>query len=585
MTVNEKVSALRDEMKKAGLDAWIVNGTDPHESEYVNERWQTRKWLSGFTGSAGTVVVTKDKAIIWVDSRYFVQCAAQIKGTCFEMRKLNGPEASHPMDFLSSEFKDGGKVGISAETLMVATEENYRDDGIDIVPMDDIIDAIWTDRPPMPDNPVERMPDDVCGETSEEKIARIREASSKNGEDYNLISSLDDIAWILNLRGSDIEDTPVFMAHLLIGPDSVRLFTPKERFKDVQPNGFELFGYDEIVPALRNLRDCTVRINPRRINMKLRKALDEAVNVKVSNGREYSTDFKACKNDSELEGMRIAHILDGVALVNFLAMVKRNEFDFTELSIAQALEDERALEEDYFGPSFSTIAGFADHGAVVHYSATEDTDKAIEGNGLLVLDSGGQYTCGTTDVTRTLLFGEATQEQKEDYTLVLKGHLALCSQVFPKGTAGVQLDVLAHQFLWQKGMNYFHGTGHGVGFRLSVHEGPQRISAGIGSEKPVSLEKGMVVSDEPGLYKEGKHGIRIENLIAVIPAMKTDFGEFYTFETLTACPYERDLICKDMLTESEVSMIDDYHEWVYETLKDMVDESSLDYLREATKPL
>lgn len=585
MTVNEKVSALRDEMKKAGLDAWIVNGTDPHESEYVNERWQTRKWLSGFTGSAGTVVVTKDKAIIWVDSRYFVQCAAQIKGTCFEMRKLNGPEASHPMDFLSSEFKDGGKVGISAETLMVATEENYRDDGIDIVPMDDIIDAIWTDRPPMPDNPVERMPDDVCGETSEEKIARIREASSKNGEDYNLISSLDDIAWILNLRGSDIEDTPVFMAHLLIGPDSVRLFTPKERFKDVQPNGFELFGYDEIVPALRNLRDCTVRINPRRINMKLRKALDEAVNVKVSNGREYSTDFKACKNDSELEGMRIAHILDGVALVNFLAMVKRNEFDFTELSIAQALEDERALEEDYFGPSFSTIAGFADHGAVVHYSATEDTDKAIEGNGLLVLDSGGQYTCGTTDVTRTLLFGEATQEQKEDYTLVLKGHLALCSQVFPKGTAGVQLDVLAHQFLWQKGMNYFHGTGHGVGFRLSVHEGPQRISAGIGSEKPVSLEKGMVVSDEPGLYKEGKHGIRIENLIAVVPAMKTDFGEFYTFETLTACPYERDLICKDMLTESEVSMIDDYHEWVYETLKDMVDESSLDYLREATKPL
>lgn len=585
MTVNEKVSALRDEMKKTGLDAWIVNGTDPHESEYVNERWQTRKWLSDFTGSAGTVVVTKDKAIIWVDSRYFVQCAAQIKGTCFEMRKLNGPEASHPMDFLSSEFKDGGKVGISAETLMVATEESYREDGIDIVPMDDIIDAIWTDRPPMPDNPVERMPDDVCGETSEEKIARIREASSKNGEDYDLISSLDDIAWILNLRGSDIEDTPVFMAHLLIGPDSVRLFTPKERFKDVQPNGFELFGYDEIVPALRNLRDCTVRINPRRINMKLRKALDEAVNVKVSNGREYSTDFKACKNDSELEGMRIAHILDGVALVNFLAMVKRNEFDFTELSIAQALEDERALEEDYLGPSFSTIAGFADHGAVVHYSATEDTDKAIEGNGLLVLDSGGQYTCGTTDVTRTLLFGEATQEQKEDYTLVLKGHLALCSQVFPKGTAGVQLDVLAHQFLWQKGMNYFHGTGHGVGFRLSVHEGPQRISAGIGSENPVSLEKGMVVSDEPGLYKEGKHGIRIENLIAVVPAMKTDFGEFYTFETLTVCPYERDLICKDMLTESEVSMIDDYHEWVYETLKDMVDESSLDYLREATKPL
>ncbi len=585
MKIDEKVKLLRDEMKKSGLSAWIVNGTDPHESEYVSERWQARKWLSGFTGSAGTVIVTMDKAMIWVDSRYFVQCAAQIKGTCFEMRKLNGPEASSPIEFLTSEFKDNEKVGISAETLMVAANENYKEHGINIVPTDDILDAIWKDRPAMPDYPVERMPDDICGETPTQKIARIREAATKNGEDYNLISSLDDIAWILNLRGSDIEDIPVFMAHLLIGPTTVKLFTPPQRFSKVQPDSFELFDYDDIVPELESLHDCTVRMNPHRINMKLKNALDKASNVKISCGREYSTDFKACKNEAELEGMRTAHILDGVALVNFLAMVKRNEFDFTELSISQALEDERALEEDYLGPSFSTIAGFGDHGAVVHYSATEETDKAIEGNGLLVLDSGGQYTCGTTDVTRTLLFGEATQEQKEDYTLVLKGHLALCSQVFPKGTAGVQLDILAHQFLWQRGMNYFHGTGHGVGFRLSVHEGPQRISAGFGSERPVSLEKGMVVSDEPGLYKEGKHGIRIENLIAVVPAMTTEFGEFYTFEVLTACPYERDLICKDMLTENEISMIDEYHKWVYEVLKDLVDESSLDYLKEATKPL
>jgi len=585
MKVDEKVSLLREEMEKAGLSAWIVNGTDPHKSEYVSERWQARKWISGFTGSAGTVVITQNKALIWVDSRYFVQCAEQIKGTCFEMHKVDGPDATSPMNFLVSTFKNGEKVGISAETLMISEKDSFDEHNINIVPTDDLLDKIWTNRPSMPKYPVESLSDELCGETVAEKIARIREKANSNSEDYVLISSLDDIAWILNLRGNDIEDTPVFMAHLLIGPKTVKLFTPLERFKNVKHSLFEVLPYDDIVPELESLKDCTVNLNPRKINMRLKNALDKASNVKFSYSREYSTDFKACKNEAELDGMRTAHILDGVALVNFLAMVKRNEFDFTELSISQALEDERALEEDYLGPSFTTIAGFGDHGAVVHYSATEDTDKAIEGNGLLVLDSGGQYTCGTTDVTRTILFGKATQEQKEDYTLVLKGHLALCSQIFPKGTTGVQLDTLAHQFLWQKGMNYFHGTGHGVGFRLSVHEGPQRISSNIGAEKPVAIEKGMVISDEPGLYKEGRHGIRIENLVAVVPAMTTEFGEFYTFEVLTVCPYERDLICKNMLSEDEISMINEYHSWVYEELKDLVEESSLDYLKKATKPL
>ena len=311
----------------------------------------------------------------------------------------------------------------------------------------------------------------------------------------------------------------------------------------------------------------------------------KADGVAISRGREYSTALKAVKNPVELEGMRIAHILDGVALVNFMAMVRRNEFDFTELSIADALADERELEEDYLGPSFNTIAGFGEHGAVVHYSATKETDIPITGNGLLVLDSGGQYTCGTTDITRTLLFGEATQQQKEDYTLVLKGHLALASQVFPKGTSGHQLDVLAHQFLWQRGTDYFHGTGHGVGHRLSVHEGPQRISAKQGTGEPVALETGMVISDEPGLYREGSHGIRIENLIAVTEAMKTEFGQFLTFEVLTCCPYERELIVKDMLTPDEIAMVDDYHSWVREMLIDMVEESSKDYLISATEPL
>lgn len=585
MTVNERVEALRSQMDKAGLSAWIINGTDPHQSEYVCDRWHARRWISGFTGSAGTVIVTKDKALIWVDSRYFVQCAAQISGTVFEMRKIDGPEASSPLDFLKENFSKGGKVGISAETLMITADERYRQNGIDIRATDDLLDAIWTDRPAMPENPVIKMDDDLCGMSAREKIEKIRDMGHRKDEDYHLISSLDDIAWILNLRGCDIDDTPVFLAHLLIGPDSVKLFTPKARFTDVKPECYEVLPYDNVADVLSGLEDTVIRINPERINMKMFNALSKAKNVRLSRGREYSTDLKAVKNPTELEGMRTAHILDGVALVNFLAMVKRNEFDFTELSIAKALSDERELEEDYLGPSFSTIAGFGAHGAVVHYSATEETDIPITGNGLLVLDSGGQYTCGTTDVTRTLLFGKATKEQKEDYTLVLKGHLALAGQIFPKGTTGHQIDALAHQFLWQKGMDYFHGTGHGVGFRLSVHEGPQRISSKQGTGEPVQLEAGMVISDEPGLYKEGKHGIRIENLVAVTEAMKTEFGQFLTFEVLTCCPYERDLIEKDMLTQDEIDMVDDYHRWVREMLIDMVDESSRDYLISATEPL
>ncbi len=585
MHVNEKVDALRAQMREAGLSAWIINGTDPHQSEYVCDRWHSRRWISGFTGSAGTVVVTEDKALIWVDSRYFVQCAAQIKGTVFEMKKIDGPEASSPLAFLKETFRNNEKVGISAETLMVTAKERYQENGINIQATDDLLDAIWKDRPAMPENPVEKMDDSLCGQSALEKINKIREMGHQKSESYHLISSLDDIAWILNLRGSDIDDTPVFLAHLLIGPDTVRLFTPQARFCKVKPECYEVLPYDSIATVLSGLSDTVIRLNPDRINMKMQNALDKAHNVLISRGREYSTDLKAAKNPTELEGMRTAHILDGVALVNFLAMVKRNEFDFTELSIAKALSDERELEEDYLGPSFSTIAGFAEHGAVVHYSATEETDIPITGNGLLVLDSGGQYTCGTTDITRTLLFGEATQEQKEDYTLVLKGHLALAAQVFPKGTTGHQLDALAHQFLWQKGMDYFHGTGHGVGYRLSVHEGPQRISSKQGTGEPVPLEVGMVISDEPGLYKEGKHGIRIENLVAVTEAMKTEFGQFYTFEVLTCCPYERDLIVKEMLTPDEIAMIDDYHSWVREMLIDMVDESSKDYLISATEPL
>lgn len=582
MTVNEKVFALRNLLKENSLDAWIINGTDPHQSEYVCERWQSRRWISGFSGSAGTVVVTADKALIWVDSRYFVQCARQIEGTCFEMKKLDGPEGTKPEDWIRGNVS--GKTGISAETLMVSAKRKYESLGIDIVPFRDLLDHIWTDRPSMPENPVEVMSDRLAGESVKSKVARIREKTLEKGAQWNLVSSLDDIAWTLNLRGSDIEDNPVFLSHLLIGPDCVKLFTPKKRFSETiaADAPYEVFEYNAVFDHLKNLENTSVCLNPERINMKLYEAIGPT--VKIIEGREISTDFKACKNAAELEGMRTAHILDGVALVNFFATVKSGKYRFSEVSLAEGLENERGQEKDYLGPSFSTIAGFGEHGAVVHYSATPETDVEIKGNGLLVLDSGGQYPAGTTDITRTLLFGRATKEQKEDYTLVLKGHLALASQVFPKGTSGHQLDILAHMFLWNRGMTYFHGTGHGVGCRLSVHEGPQRISIHP-SAAEVALEPGMVVSDEPGIYKEGKHGIRIENLIAVVPAFENEFGTFYTFETLTCCPYERDLIDKELLTEDEIEMVNTYHNWVRSKLLDLVDEKAVSYLKEATRPL
>lgn len=582
MSVNERVGALRKLLKENGLSAWIINGTDPHESEYVSERWKTRKWISGFSGSAGFVVITQERALIWVDSRYFVQCAEQIKGTCFEMRKLDGPEASNPADWIKENVS--GKTGIAAETLMVEKQRKYAEKGIEITPFRDLADEIWADRPAMPATAVVRMSDRICGESVQSKVERIRKGALEKGAQWSLVSSLDDIAWTLNLRGSDIEDTPVFLAHLLIGPDCVKLFTPKSRFTEKQLSEvpFEVFEYNEIISQLKKLENTSVLLNPQRINMQLFEAIPSS--VKIVEGREVSTDLKACKNKAELEGMRTAHILDGVAMVNFLAMVEKGNYRFSEVSIAEALANEREQEKDYLGPSFSTIAGFAEHGAVIHYSATEETDKQICGNGLLVLDSGGQYTAGTTDITRTLLFGRATKEQKEDYTLVLKGHLALAAQVFPEGTNGHQLDILAHMFLWNRGMTYFHGTGHGVGFRLSVHEGPQRVSIHPASAE-VKLQEGMILSDEPGIYKEGKHGIRIENLVAVVPAMKTEFGQFYTFETLTCCPYERKLIDKSMLTAEEIELVDTYHAWVWDKLHALVNPEALDYLKKATAPL
>ncbi len=587
-TIDERVAMLRTLLEKNDLDAWIIGGSDPHQSEYVASRWESRKWISGFSGSAGSVLITRDEALLWVDSRYFIQAEQEIRGSVFTLMKIDTPGYPDMNTYITKNLGRQSRVGIAEESLTITMKQAYEGawgEQIALVASDDLLDAIWVDRPAVPATAATLVPDDIAGFSTEQKMAMVRASLLQHGCDWTVIASLDDIAWLTNLRASDVSYNPVFYSYVLIGANQAWLFAEKSRFTtDVAAQLtplFTLVAYENITDVLKEAvkADDLVYLSPERVSVYIEQALGKARLIK---GRDITTDLKACKNETELEGMRRAHLLDGVALVNFLSELDREGSSYTEIEIAERLARQRARSEEYLGPSFRPIAGWAGHGALPHYGATEESNASIQGDGLLVLDTGGHYRSGMTDVTRTILFGSATEQQKRDYTLVLKGNLALASARFPEGTCGYQLDVLARQFLWQEGLAYYHGTGHGVGFRLNVHEGPQSISP-----KPlaVALKKGMIVSDEPGLYREGSHGIRIENIVAVQEDVKSEFGQFLSFEVLTICPFERTLILNELLTTHEVAMVNAYHRWVYEELKDLVDERALPYLEEATSPL
>jgi len=585
MKINEKISELRLLMKKNNLQAWIVNGTDPHNSEYVCPRWRTREWITGFTGSSGFVVITSDDAVLWVDSRYYFQAAEQIKGTYVRMLKIDGPDAVNPLDFICSLFPNNERIGIAAETLTVKEQRKMSDKKLNIIAMDDLLNKIWKDRPAVPSTSVEELPVEICGESVKSKMERVRKAMKERKCTITIISSLDDIAWTLNLRADDVKNSPFLLSFLIIREKDAVLFTSLSRFKknNVKPCCYTVKPYEDISDYVKTLSpENAILLNPDKTNMNIYNSINSKCCIVEE--MEPTTNFKARKNDVEIEGEILSHITDGIAMVNFLAKVKKGNRKFTELSLAALIDGERRRRPEFVDLSFGTIAGWAHHGAMCHYSATEETSIPIEGNGLVVLDSGGHYKRGTTDITRTLLFGKATEEQIRDYTLVLKGHLALANQKFPAGTNGYQMDILAKQFMWQEGLTFYHGTGHGVGFRLSVHEGPAAFSCRpYAAEAPIEL--GMVISDEPGLYKEGRHGIRIENLLYIKKDIKTEFGQFYSMEFLTLCPYERDLINVDMLSNQEIKMINEYNKKVYETLTGKVDPEAEEYLRAATEPL
>ncbi|HLW22286.1 MAG TPA: aminopeptidase P family protein [Sphaerochaetaceae bacterium] len=586
----KRLEQIRSLMREHQIDAWIVYGSDPHGSEYVAPRWRTRAWLSGFTGSAGTVVVTETQALLWVDSRYFIQAAQQIAGTSFELMKLDTPQVPDHVTWLVEHMQHDARVGVAGEQVVISAARTLRNacsrKQIELVFTEDWFSDVWVDRPPVPCEPVRAQDLSIAGVSAEAKVERVRKVLKEKGCTHTLISSLDDIAWLLNVRGSDVAYNPVFLAYLFIHERSAVLFADSTRFDSELTADLsqvcEIRPYTEVYSYLGSAFSGTdvLYLSIDKTNVQIQSSIP--VGVHIVEGTDISTELKARKSLVEIEGMRRAHVLDGVAMVKLLAELDRTETTYSEITIAERLEELRAEHEEFLGPSFSPIAGFNAHGALAHYSATEETSAVLEGDGLLVLDTGGQYRTGTTDITRTLLFGEPTEQMRRDYTLVLKGNLALAAQRFPAGTFGYQLDTLARQYLWQAGLAYGHGTGHGVGFCLNVHEGPQNISP-----KPITapLDIGVILSDEPGIYREGLYGIRLENLVVVQHAGTSEFGIFHAFDVLTLCPFERRLIETDLLTETEKSMLDAYHGWVYQELSERLSKEDAEWLRAATLPL
>lgn len=587
-TIQERIHALRTAFSTKHIKAFIIPSTDPHLSEYVAPHWMSREWISGFTGSAGTVVVTEDKAGLWTDSRYFLQAAQQLEGSGITLYKEMLPETPSITDFLCQELKSGEAAGIDGKMFSVQQVEQMKNElaacNIQLDIVGDLLKDIWHDRPSMPDAPAFIYDIQYAGKSCGEKVAVIREELKKKGIYALFLSALDEIAWTLNLRGDDVHCNPVLVSYLLVTQDEVVYFISPEKVTPevggyLKEQQVSLQDYNEVESFLHTFNGKNILIDPKKTNYAIYSAINPACTV--IRGESPVALLKAIRNEQEIAGIHAAMQRDGVALVKFLKWLEETvpSGKETELSIDRKLHEFRAEQALYKGESFDTIAGYKEHGAIVHYSATPESDVTLQPKGFLLLDSGAQYLDGTTDITRTIALGELTEEEKTDYTLVLKGHIALAMAKFPAGTRGAQLDVLARMPLWSRGMNFLHGTGHGVGHFLSVHEGPQSIRM---NENPVVLQPGMVTSNEPGVYKAGSHGIRTENLTLVCKDKEGMFGEYLEFETITLCPICKKGIIKEMLTAEEIEWLNNYHRTVYEKLSPNLNEEEKVWLQQAT---
>ena len=590
-SIKERLHALRMTFHPNQIKALIIPSTDPHLSEYVAPHWMSREWISGFTGSAGTVVVLMDKAGLWTDSRYFLQAEKELEGSGITIFKEMLPETPSITEFLCQNLKPAESVSIDGKMFSVQQVEQMKEElaahqlQVDI--FGDPLQGIWKDRPSMPDSPVFIYDIKYAGKSCEEKIAAIRTELKKKGVYALFLSSLDEIAWTLNLRGSDVHCNPVVVSYLLITQDDVIFFISPEKVTPeveayLKEQQVSLHDYDKVEGFLNNFTGKNILIDPKKTNFAIYSSINP--NCLIVRGESPVALLKAIRNEQEIVGIHAAMQRDGVALVKFLKWLEEAvpSGKETELSVDKKLHEFRAAQSLYMGESFDTIAGYKEHGAIVHYSATPESDVALQPKGFLLLDSGAQYLDGTTDITRTIALGELTEEEKTDYTLILKGHIALAMAKFPAGTRGAQLDVLARLPIWKYGMNFLHGTGHGVGHFLSVHEGPQSIRM---NENPVVLQPGMVTSNEPGVYKAGSHGIRTENLTLVCKDKEGMFCEYFKLETITLCPICKKGIIKDMLTAEETEWLNNYHQTVYEKLSPSLNEEEKVWLQEATAPI
>ena len=587
--INERISKLRDLMKKENLSAFIIPSSDNHQSEYVGDHFKSREFMSGFTGSAGTLVVTLKEAGLWTDGRYHLQAEKELKNTEVKLFKMGNPDVISYTTWIKNSLTKGDTVGFNGLVFSVSQYKNLCKDlnslGIEVKGVSDLIDVIWEGRPGIPCNKIFDHDIKYSGESRTGKLDRIRKVMEDKKVSKYVISSLDDIAWTTNLRGSDVRNNPVFLSYLVVELDKALLYVDKCKVSEELENilskdGIIVKPYEEIFNYLKELDSKeSFYLDGDKTNVAIFEAIGK--DKDIIEDRNITTDFKAIKNEVEVENFIKCHIKDGRAMVRFIHWLKNNvgKEEITEISASDKLEKFRSEEEGFMGLSFDSISAYEDNAAMLHYKAKEESNAKLAPRGLYLIDSGGQYLDGTTDITRTISLGNITEEQKDDFTLVLKGHIDLSKAVFLKGVTGHSLDILARGPIWERGLDYRCGTGHGIGFFLNVHEGPQGIRK---EQSPVVLQEGMVLTNEPGIYRDGKHGIRTENIHVVEKMEDNEYGTFLRFNTITYCPIDLDAINKDLLSKDEMDWLNNYHKEVYEILSPLLNEEEKSWLKEAT---
>lgn len=591
MTTENKLSALREIMERESLDAYIVSGTDPHNSEYLPAVWRQREWISGFTGSFGTVVVLKESAGLWTDTRYFIQAEQQLKDSGIELHKLRIPGTVDYPEWLTANLPEGSRVGLDSFCISVSDAKHLKlqleTSGCKMIENTDLIGDIWQDRPPLPDTAIFVVPTEITGCSSCEKIEMVRKFLKDNQADYFVFSTLDEIAWLFNIRCSDVEYNPVAISYAIIGQKDAYLFIRRQKvsencLKTLNNEGIEVRDYHQILLFIDELtKEKCCCVDTSTLNYAIYNRLSSHCQIKEVTSPVILA--KSIKNATEIEGFKQACVKDSVAMTKFFYWIEKNiDKQLTETSVSEYLTQLRSENDGYISNSFGNISAYGANAALPHYSAIPGKDAVLKPQGLYLVDSGAQYMHGTTDITRTIPLGELTQQEKEDYTIVLKGMIALSRAIFPEGTRGCNLDAIARQPLWQTCRNFGHGTGHGIGFFLNVHEGPQSVRQDL---KDQAILAGMVTSDEPGLYREGYHGIRHENMILCIPVATNEFGKWYGFETLTLCYFDTSALLPELLNQEEINWLNEYHQKVYEKTIPFLTDEEAEWLAKKTTPI